>query len=122
MLRPRLLKLSNHTLREPTALMRSGGAIIQTNAQCYIVEINAFDGSEVSVFIQDEDGRPLSAEYAIVMVDTHGASIIDSAYRSVAEAKTAWPEAREPGANHLTPSAADERAIPGAVASPKLSH
>lgn len=94
---------------------------MQTHA-CYIVEINAFDGSEVSVFIQDADGHPLSAEYAIVMVDAQGASIVDSGYRSVAEAKTAWPEAREPGGNHLTPSAAGERAIPGALGSPKLSH
>ena len=29
---------------------------MQTNAHHYIVEINAFEGSEVSVFIQDENG------------------------------------------------------------------
>ena len=95
---------------------------MQTNAQRYIVEINAFEGSEVSVFIQDADGEPLFAHYAIVLVDLQGASIIDSGYRSVAEAKGAWPEAREPGGKHLTPGAADERAIPGVLGSPKLSH
>ena len=86
---------------------------MQTNAQRYIIEINAFEGSDVSVFIQDADGEPLSAHYAIVMVDVQGASIVDSGYRSVAEAKRAWPEAREPGGNHLTPSAADEREFAG---------
>jgi hypothetical protein len=87
---------------------------MQTDARRYILELNGFEGSEVSVFIQDADGEPLSAHYAIVLVDVQGASIVDSGYRSVAEAKAAWPEAREPCGNHLTPSAADERAIPGA--------
>ena len=95
---------------------------MQTNARRYILELNGFEGSEVSVFIQDADGEPLSAHYAIVLVDLQGASIIDSGYRSVAEAKGAWPEAREPGGKHLTPGAADERAIPGVLGSPKLSH
>jgi hypothetical protein len=95
---------------------------MQTIAQRYIVEINGFEGSEVSVFIQDVDGEPLPALYAIVLVDAQGASIVDSGYRSVAEAKAAWPEAREPGGNHLTPSAADERAITGALGSRKLPH
>ena len=89
-------------------------------AVAYIVEINGFEGSGVSVLIQDADGEPLQAHYAIVLVDAQGASIVDSGYRSVAEAKAAWPEAREPGGNHLTPSAADERAIPGALGDPKL--
>jgi len=95
---------------------------MQTNAQRYIVEINGFEGSEVSVLIQDADGEPLSAHYAIVLVDVQGASISDSGYRSVAEAKGAWPEAREPGGKHLTPGAANERAIPGVLGAPKLSH
>lgn len=95
---------------------------MQTNAQRYIVEINGFEGSEVSVFIRDADGAPLPAHYAIVLVDAQGASIVDSGYRSVAEAKAALPEAREPGGNHLTQSAAAERAIPAALGSPKLSH
>lgn len=94
---------------------------MQTNAQRYIVEINGLEGSEVSVFIQDADGEPLPAHYAIVLVDAQGASIVDSGYRSIAEAKAAWPEAREPGGNHLTPCAANERAIPGALGSLKLS-
>ncbi len=94
---------------------------MQPNTQRYIVEISAFEGSEVSVSIQDGDGQPLSAHYAIVAVDMQGASIVDSGYRSVAEAKEAWPEAREPGGNHLTPSAADECAIPGVFGPPKLS-
>jgi hypothetical protein len=89
-------------------------------AQHYIVEINQFEGSEVSVSIQDADGERLPAHYAIVLVDGQGASIVDSGYRSIAEAKAAWPDAREPGGNHLTPSAADERAITGALGCPKL--
>ena len=91
-------------------------------AQHYIVEINGFDGSEVSVFIQNADGEALPAHYAIVLVDGQGASIVDSGYRSVAEAKAAWPEAMEPSGNHLTPSAADERAILGTLGRLKLSH
>jgi hypothetical protein len=94
---------------------------MQTTAQCYIVEINGFEGSEVSVFIQGAYGGSVYAHYAIVLVDVQGASIVDSGYRSVAEAKAAWPEAKEPSGNHLTPSAADERAISGALRSSKLS-
>ena len=91
------------------------------NAQRYIVELNGFEGSEVSVFIQDATREPMSALYAIVLVNVEGASIVDSGYRSVAEAKAAWPEAKEPSGNHLTPSAADERAISGTLGSSKLS-
>jgi hypothetical protein len=93
---------------------------MQKSAQRYIVEISGFDGSEVSVLIRGVDGETLPAHYAIVLVDAQGASIVDSGYRSVAEAKAAWPEARQPGGNHLTPSA-DECAIPGQLGHPKLS-
>ena len=94
---------------------------MRRDAQRYIVEINGLDGSEVSVSVRTADGKPLSALYAIVLVDAEGASIIDSGYRSVAEAKAAWPEAKEPSGNHLTSLAADERAIPGTLGSSKLS-
>ncbi len=94
---------------------------MRREAQRYIVEINGFDGSEVSVSVRTADGESLSALYAIVLVDAEGASIIDSGYRSVSEAKAAWPEAKEPGGNHLTPPAADERAIAGTLGSSKLA-
>ena len=93
---------------------------MRQEAQLYIVEVNGFDCSDVSVFIRGADGEPLSACYAIVLVDVQGASIVDSGYRSVTEAKAAWPEAKEPSGNHLTPCAADERAIPGTLGSSKL--
>jgi hypothetical protein len=86
--------------------------------QGYIVEISA---SEVSVLLQGIEGEALSACCAIVLVDGQGASIIDSGYCSVTEAKAAWPEAREPGGNHLTPSEADKHAISGLPGSQKLS-
>lgn len=94
---------------------------MRREVQRYIVEINGFDGEQVSVSVRGADGEPLSACYAIVLVDVQGASIVDSGYRSVIEAKAAWPEAKEPSGNHLTPSAADERAIPGTLGSSKLS-
>jgi hypothetical protein len=94
---------------------------MRREAQRYIVEISGFDGTEVSVSVRGADSEPLSACYAIVLVDVQGASIADSGYRSVAEAKAAWPEAKEPSGNHLTPSAADERAIAGTLGSSKLS-
>ena len=100
--------------------MELGGAM-RREAQRYIVEINGFDGSEVSVSVRTADGESLSALYAIVLVDAEGASIIDSGYRSVSEAKAAWPEAKEPGGNHLTPPAADERAMAGTLGSSKLA-
>lgn len=92
--------------------------------QRYILEINGFEGTEVSVFVQgaeDAEGEPLSACYAIVLEDVQGVSIVDSGYRSMTEAKAAWPEAKEPTGNHLTPSAADERVIQGTLGSAKLS-
>jgi hypothetical protein len=94
---------------------------MQTGPQRYIVEINGLEGAEVSILIRGADGEALHAHYAVVLVDAQGASIVDSGYRSDADAKAAWPEATEPGGNHLTPSAADERAIPGQLGHPKLS-
>ena len=93
---------------------------MRQETQRYILEINGFDGSEVSVFVRGADGGPLSACYAIVLVDVQGASMVDSGYRSVTEAKAAWPEAKEPSGNHLTSSAAEERAIPGKFVPSKL--
>lgn len=79
---------------------------MRREAQRYIVEISGFDGTEVSVSVRGADSEPLSACYAIVLVDVQGASIADSGYRSVAEAKATWPEAKEPSGKHLMPSAA----------------
>lgn len=94
---------------------------MRRDAQRYILEIDGFDGSEASVFVRGAGGEPLSACYAIVLADVQGASIVDSGYRSVTEARAAWPEAKEPSGNHLTPSAADERATPGTLGATKLS-
>lgn len=91
------------------------------DAQRYILEIDGFDGSEVSLAVRGAGGEPLSTYYAIVLVDAQGASIVDSGYLSVTEAKGAWPEAKEPSGNHLTPSAADERAIRGTLGATNLS-
>lgn len=94
---------------------------MRREAQRYIVEVNGFDGSDISVFVRGADGESLSACYAIVLVDGQGASVIDSGYRSVTEAKAAWSEAKEPSGNHLTPSAADECAMSGTLGATKLS-
>lgn len=62
------------------------------------VEHNGFD-EETDEFdeVQSEDGHM----YAIVQVDKDGASIVDNGYRTIKEAKAAWPEAIEPSPEHL---------------------
>lgn len=52
--------------------------------------------------------------WAIISVDEHGASIVDSNYLSLEDARKAWPEAFSPQpATHLTPAQAEGSAIPG---------
>ena len=94
---------------------------MRQEGQRFILEVNGFDGSRRFPVRTRRRRESMSACYAIILVDGQGASIIDSGYRSGAEAKAVWPEAKEPSGKHLTPSAADERAIAGTLGSSKLS-
>jgi hypothetical protein len=76
----------------------------------YIVEIVGYEGKDTGITIDGDfedtendiySGESLDRLYAIVQVDDHGASIVDNGYRSVAEAHATWPEALEPGLDHL---------------------
>lgn len=71
----------------------------------YILKIDAFHGDDTSLSITQDNSDPdndiysvddLDSIFAIVMVDETGAHILDNGYRSIAEAKDAWPKAIEP--------------------------
>ena len=84
-----------------------------THMKLYIVAIEPLDGKQVQIYITS-DGEVNATVYAVLSVDSHGAGIVDSGYRSVAEAAEAWPEAIGPSpAVHLTPRDADSQAITG---------
>jgi len=77
----------------------------------YIVAIDSLDGKKVQIKV-DVNGVGYSTAYAILSVDQSGASIVDNGYRSIDEARKAWPEAIAPTpAVHLTPQQADAEAI-----------
>jgi hypothetical protein len=59
--------------------------------------------------------------WAIISVDEHGASIVDSNYLSLEDARKAWPDAISPQpAMHLTPAQAEASAILGKRQTRKL--
>ena len=45
---------------------------MRREVQRFILEINELEGSEISVSVRGADGQPLSACYAIVLVDGQG--------------------------------------------------
>ena len=90
------------------------------DAKHYIIAVEPLDGEDVQIYIESE-GEANATVYAVVAVDTRGASIVDSGYRSVAEARQAWPEAIAPSpAVHLTSRDADRQAITGTGHTSKL--
>jgi hypothetical protein len=73
----------------------------------YIIELEALDGEETVIHLE-ADGESVPRLWAVVRADAGGAGIVDNGYRSLAEARAAWPEAVAPGAAALTPDAADQ--------------
>ena len=58
----------------------------------YILEIEAYNGDDTSVALFS-DGEAVDSLWCILVVDASGAHVVDSGYRSFAEAKIAWPDA-----------------------------
>jgi hypothetical protein len=87
----------------------------------YILEIEGFEGETVSVYVSGRgDDDSTDAVYCIVAVSEHGASIVDSGYSSIDEARAAWPEAIPPNPGEcLTPASAEHNAIEANTSTPQ---
>ncbi len=57
----------------------------------YIVQLVPYEGEDTALWVEGGDTL-----FCIVTVSEEGAAIVDNGYRSVEEAKAAWPEAKEP--------------------------
>jgi hypothetical protein len=61
----------------------------------YIVAVDSFEGDVSAILVQDESGAPLPAVYCIARRDerTGVLQFVDYGYRSIEEARAAWPDA-----------------------------
>lgn len=72
-----------------------------SETKCYIAEINKVLGDDTTIYLED-NGEPVESLYAVIGIAERGACVLDTCYRSIAEAKLAWPEAMVPKPVHLT--------------------
>jgi hypothetical protein len=73
-------------------------------AKSYIVEINSVMGDETTIYLEDK-GKSVESLYAVISIAERGACVVDTCYRSIAEAQQAWPKAIPPKPYHLSPEA-----------------
>jgi len=69
----------------------------------YILALDSLDGDD-SVIYLEADGVSTDSLFCIISVGPNGAGIIDNGYRSLNEARAAWPDAIAPTAANLSPS------------------
>lgn len=62
----------------------------------FIVAVDAFEGDESAIVLHDRAGAPLPVLYCIVRQNeaTGVLEFVDYGYRSIDEAREAWPDAR----------------------------
>ena len=90
----------------------------RTNA--YIVEIPQVIGDETTIYLET-NGNAVKSLFAVEISDG-GASIVDNCYRTINEARSAWPEAIAPKPYHLTPSAIEKNCtVVGRIPNPKFT-
>jgi hypothetical protein len=87
----------------------------------YIVEISRVNGDESTIYLE-ADGESVDSLFAVIGIAECGACIVDTCYRSIAEAQVAWPEAIAPTPYNLTPEAiATNCTIEGKTPAKKLN-
>ncbi len=61
----------------------------------FIVAVDPFDGEQSAIVVHDGAGSPLPVVYCIARQNptTGVLEFVDYGYRSIAEARAAWPEA-----------------------------
>lgn len=61
----------------------------------FIVAVDPFEGDESAIILRDGSGAPLPVVYCIARqnASTGVLEFVDYGYRSVAEAREAWPDA-----------------------------
>jgi len=70
-------------------------------AKSYFVEISKVLGDDTAIYLEDR-GEAVDSLFAVISIAERGACVVDTCYRSVAEAQAAWPEAIPPKPYHLT--------------------
>jgi hypothetical protein len=86
----------------------------------YIVEIPQVLGDETTIYLE-ADGYAVKSLFAIVEISDGGASIVDNCYRTIVEARVAWPEAIAPKPYQLTTSAIEQNCtVDREILKPKL--
>ncbi|MBX9854530.1 MAG: hypothetical protein K2Y26_03340 [Gemmatimonadaceae bacterium] len=61
----------------------------------FIVAVDSFEGEQSVIEVHDTDGRPLPAVYCIARQNekTGVLEFVDYGYRSIEQAREAWPDA-----------------------------
>lgn len=86
----------------------------------YIIGIEPLDGEDTTI-TTEASGESGVTIYAVISADSTGASIVDNGYRSIAEARIAWPDAIAPNpAQHMTPREAEKQAVLGEQSQKRL--
>ncbi len=67
-----------------------------TQRPAFIVAVDAFEGDESAIVIHDRNDATLSVLYCIARQNdiTHVLEFVDYGYRSIEEARQAWPDAQ----------------------------
>ena len=68
----------------------------------YILALESLDGEDCMIYLE-ADGVATEFLFCVVLIGPEGAEIIDSGYRSLNEARSAWPEAVVPRASTMAP-------------------
>jgi hypothetical protein len=100
--------------------MRDGHSRDEKNPD-YIVEMAQVQGDETTIYLESDRVAQKSL-FAIVEISDGGASVVDNCYRTIGEAKSAWPGAVVPKPYHLTFSAIEHNCtIVGRIPNPKFT-
>jgi len=66
-----------------------------TTRPAFIVAVDSFEGEQSVIEVRDASGRPISAVFCIARQNerTGVLEFVDYGYRSIDEAREAWPDA-----------------------------
>jgi len=67
-----------------------------SKSPAFIVAVDPFEGEQSVIEVRDANGRPLQAVYCIARQNekTGVLEFVDYGYRSIDEAREAWPDAQ----------------------------
>ena len=67
-----------------------------SKSPAFIVAVDSFEGEQSVIEVRDPNGRPIQAVYCIARQNekTGVLEFVDYGYRSIEEAREAWPDAQ----------------------------